>query len=94
MGYPMSWGRVCSRNGLLGDYVYPMDGSREAIAGMIAGDMRRLERDSRDENHLKEWARISGATPEQCKRLLDAFFGGAWIWTMPGASDETGESRG
>jgi hypothetical protein len=41
---------------------------------MLAGDLRRLEADSRDERHLAHYARLAGVTPEQAKAVLDAFF--------------------
>lgn len=75
MGYPMTWWRLVHRNGLEGDYsptneIYPHHhGSR-----MIAGDMRRLEEDSRDEHHLSWVADCAGITPDQAKIVLDWFF--------------------
>lgn len=43
---------------------------------LIAGDLRRLEHDQRDEAHLEAYTRIAGITPEQAKAVLDAFFDG------------------
>lgn len=65
MGYPMSYGRVVNRNGLTGGY----------DAGLIQGDLRRLEDDQRDDRHLEEYAAAAGITPAQAKLVLDAFFG-------------------
>jgi hypothetical protein len=79
MGYPMTWRRLVGRNGLNGDYncvvgsVTPLGICQHP---MIAGDMRRLERDARDAEHLREHARNAGVTPEQAKAVLDAFFQG------------------
>jgi hypothetical protein len=74
MGYPMTYSRVVYRNGLLGDYVggtnHPPDGYKD----MIAGDLRRLEKDQRDEQHLAEYAKRTGLTPEQVKSVLDLLF--------------------
>jgi hypothetical protein len=87
MGYPMDYGRVVNRNGLQGDY-----GSKHATElNCIRGDLRRLEDDQRDENHLPRYARYAGITEEQAKKVLDAFFdpnlmnrtcaGRAWVDT-------------
>jgi hypothetical protein len=66
MGYPMTWQRLVGRNALCqGDY---SDG------GLIAGDMRRLERDCRDGAHLKGYAKAAGCTKKQAKAVLDRFF--------------------
>jgi hypothetical protein len=46
------------------------------IRAMIRGDMRRLEMDSRDEQHLKMYAEHAGITVEQAKKFLDKFFEG------------------
>lgn len=43
---------------------------------MIAGDLRRLEADQRDERHLAHYADQTGLTPDQVKAVLDLFFGG------------------
>ncbi len=71
MGYPMSYDRVVNRNHLNGDYEEGDFGDR-----LIAGDLRRLELDSRDEAHLLGYARAAGTTIKQAKRLLDLFFEG------------------
>jgi hypothetical protein len=75
MGYPMSYDRLVHRNHLSGDYEgtpYPDSCSPT----LVAGDMRRLEADSRDEQHLKMYAEHAGITVEQVKKVLDAFFAG------------------
>ena len=41
---------------------------------MIAGDLRRLEADSRDAQHLAALAVFAGITPAQAKIVMDAFF--------------------
>lgn len=54
----------------------PRDPHRSAYKNMAAGDMRRLESDSRDERHLARFARAAGITPEQAEAVLDLFFEG------------------
>lgn len=82
MGYPMTYARVVGRNGLHGpgySHTDPKTGTvnvsvEEYVRSMIRGDMRRLEEDQRDENHLKKYADHAGITPEQAKKVLDLFF--------------------
>jgi hypothetical protein len=84
MGYPMSYARVVGRNQLGGPgytHTDPVTGAYavgpdEVVRSMIRGDMRRLEQDSRDEQHLKMYAEHAGITVEQAKKLLDKFFEG------------------
>lgn len=64
MGYPMTYKRVLDRNGLSGDY----DDS------MVAGDLRRLERDTRDAMHLDAYAQHAHVSTPQAKAIFDAFF--------------------
>lgn len=73
MSYPMSYMRLVKRNGLEGDYgtERPRWGS---TPNLIAGDLRRLEADQRDEYHLARYAERAGITPEQVKAVLDLFF--------------------
>jgi hypothetical protein len=54
----------------------PRDPVREPHKNTVAGDMRRLEADQRDEEHLTFYAEASGITPDQAKKVLDAFFEG------------------
>lgn len=68
MGYPMTYPRVVLRNGLDGDYAESRGGT------LIAGDMRRLELDQRDERHLKQYAAVAGITDHQAYLVLTAFF--------------------
>ena len=74
MGYPMDYTRVVSRNNLHGDYVHPVDDRSESVRGMIAGDLRRLEKDQRDDRHIHAYAKVAGCTKKQAKAVLDAFF--------------------
>lgn len=85
MGYPMTYQRVISRNWLRGDYTDKAPyrdesgnvAARDTLADfrcMVAGDLRRLERNSRDPRHLDAYARKTGLTSEQVKAVLDAFF--------------------
>lgn len=76
----MSYKRVITRNGLRGDY-----GQNDTISGhidrnrdsrFIAGDLRRLERDQRDDLHLQFYSEQAGITKEQVKIVLDKFFEG------------------
>lgn len=74
MGYPMTYRRFIERNHLKGDYdtstmMLPTD------MGLVRGDLRRLEKNQRDEQHLLHYAELAGITPEQVKIVLDAFFG-------------------
>lgn len=88
MGYPMTWGRVLSRNLLTGNYTrlygwgavpltneaaYP----REVVSRlkMICGDLRRLEQDSIDGKYATEIvARRAGVDSETVIKVLTAFF--------------------
>ena len=69
MGYPMSYDRVIHRNSLLGDY--RGDGTQH---GMVAGDLRRLEKDQQDERHVAAYAKLSGVSKPRVRRLLALFF--------------------
>lgn len=73
MGYPMTYQRVVSRNGLRGDYTER--GQEPDGLGAIRGDLRRLECDQRDILHLTAYARYAGITVGQAKLVLDAFLG-------------------
>lgn len=67
MGYPMTWPRLVGRSHLQGDYdATPL--------GLIKGDMRRLEQDSRDEHYGRHIAEAAGVEPEVARRVLDVFF--------------------
>lgn len=85
----MTYQRVIRRNGLdratwpnPDDDPYvrnvPPDDDRNTLSmgGLwaLAGDLRRLEQDQRDEWHLARYAEKAGITPEQVKTVLDAFF--------------------
>jgi hypothetical protein len=54
----------------------PRDPVRPEVTNHLAGDMRRLEADQRDDRHLAEYAKRAGITPEQARAVLDAFFTG------------------
>lgn len=78
MGYPMTWKRVVNRNNLNGDYStdnlsLPLS---EKIIRMIAGDMRRLEKDNLDEWHLKAYSEACNVSVEQVRAILEMFFSG------------------
>lgn len=74
MGYPMSYGRVVSRNHLRGGY--GESPGKTCSPSMIAGDLRRLEQDQRDEFQIKDYAARVGITEAQVKAVLDIFFDG------------------
>lgn len=69
MGGSMFYYRFILRNHLEGDY------DPENSKGLIAGDLRRLERDQRDDYNLGQYAKKAGITKEQVKIVLDQFFG-------------------
>ncbi len=73
MGYPMTWQRLVSRNGLHGGYTVTSELQHHGPRH-IAGDMRRLEQDSRDALHLVKYARYAGITRDEAQAVLDAFF--------------------
>lgn len=76
MGGCMSFQRFVHRNQLIGDYGagYGKPNSGEwAPRALLAGDLRRIERDQRDERHLKRYAAAVGITPAQVKAVLDKF---------------------
>lgn len=79
MGYPMTYGRVISRNDLGGDY-RPLPGqpqlSERVNRTLVCGDLRRLEKDQRDDWHLMEYAIRTGLSPAQVLHVLDLFFEG------------------
>ena len=70
MGYPMTYPRVVGRNNLDGDY--ENDGPSWPGEAAVAGDLRRLESDQRDDTHLALYAKAAGVTPEQARLVLDA----------------------
>ena len=80
----MTYQRILGRNGLYGDYQRPpeyhsatsqrQNEMRQKV--LAAGDLRRLERDQRDENHLEKYALLAGIAIFQVKVVLDAFFEG------------------
>jgi len=65
MGYPMSWGRLIGRS--IG---------REGYAGgsTTSGDALRVEHDCQDDYHVSIYADVSGATEDQVRLVLAAFF--------------------
>jgi hypothetical protein len=78
MGYPMSYKRVIHRNDLRGGYDGDHRGRPDEVAQVltrIAGDLRRMEANTRDARHLDAYARLSGVTPDQARVIFDAFFG-------------------
>ena len=85
MGGPMRYARLVGRNQLFGpgyEAKWPVrDGEdvtpeqmAQNVRELIMGDMRRMEKDQRDEQHLKMYAEHAGITVEQAKKLLDLFF--------------------
>ncbi len=41
---------------------------------MIAGDLRRMERDQLSDQHIADWASATGIEPEQLRAFLRLFF--------------------
>lgn len=81
MGYPMSYRRVMSRNSLKGDYNTTAEecdknSHEENMLALIRGDLRRLEQNTLDKEHLKAYAKHAGCTVGQAKKILEAFFYG------------------
>jgi len=82
----MDYQRVISRNGLHGDYRLDGQGKERTgfphpcqgniSQGLVAGDLRRLERDMREPEQLTWFASATGLTPLQCKNVLDCLFNG------------------
>lgn len=52
----------------------PRDPVRAEWKNYLAGDLRRLESDQRDDRHLATYAARAGITPEQARTVLDALF--------------------
>lgn len=90
MGYPMSYQRVLLRNNLSRD-TWPNPDDDPYVRGVdaddprqvlpqgtwgLAGDLRRLEADTRDAAHLSRFAQEAGITEYQVKIVLDCFFEG------------------
>ena len=82
MGGPMRYARMVGRNGLYGPgynhttsvLLTPAEEAVRQAKSMIRGDMRRMEADQRDEQHLKMYADHAGVTVEQARAVLDLFF--------------------
>jgi hypothetical protein len=72
MGYPIHYHRVICRNRLEGDYAPAADDH----LSIIRGDLRRLETDTLDDQHVAAYAALSGATEEQVRKILGTFFYG------------------
>lgn len=78
----MRYARMVGRNGLYGpgyegttsEPMTPAEAAVRQAKSMIRGDMRRMEQDQRDEQHLKAYAEHAGITVEQAKAVLDLFF--------------------
>jgi hypothetical protein len=84
MGYPMTYGRLLALNHLAGNYTKVRMlhggelGTSEPVASwlkMIAGDMRRLESDTRDGGvECQRIATEAGVDVMTVRRVLDALF--------------------
>ena len=89
----MSYVRVIHRNYLTGDY-----GSTEvpgAIA-LIAGDLRRLEKDTQDDAHIPAYARYAGITEDQARKVFELFFNGSPLASLmlPVPGDDNDKAEG
>lgn len=71
MAYPMTYRRVVDRNSLHGNY-----DPEKGVLALIAGDLRRLEIDQRDDRQLEIYAKAASITKEQVLVVLDEFFYG------------------
>lgn len=71
MGYPMTYNRVVNRNSLEGDYEHTCETEVQEAKMRIAGDLRRMETDQRDDTQLAWYAEQTGLTVEQVKSVLD-----------------------
>lgn len=72
----MTYSRVISRNRLRGNYFWDKANPPETPSlEMLIGDLRRLETDQRDEQHLAMYAKIAAITEAQAKIVLDTFYG-------------------
>ena len=69
----MDYERFVERNHLTGDYD---SGVEQGSIGGIAGDLRRLEADQVDEEHLAQYAEYARITVPQAWLVLKAFFEG------------------
>lgn len=85
MGGPMRYCRMVGRNRLFGpgyETKWPVKDNEDVTPEqlvqnareLIKGDMRRLEKDQRDGQHLKMYAEHAGITVEQARAVLDLFF--------------------
>lgn len=74
MGGTMPYIRFIGRHGLEGGYDWQTDlnssAARKHGDRIMAGDLRRFERDMTDEAHVKAFARLSGATKAQVRVIL------------------------
>ncbi len=73
MSYPMDYQRIINRNDLGGDYS-TSNTSSAGIKPLIAGDLRRLETDQRDERHLRAYAKVTDLSVEDVRSVLNLFF--------------------
>lgn len=72
---PMNYWRVVNRNFLRGDgQSVPIQKQAFDQRPMIRDDLRKMEVDQRDEDHLAAYARRAGITKAQAKQVLDDFF--------------------
>ncbi len=75
MGFPMTYNRFIHRNRLTGDYSDGQEFPNDPKP-LLAGDLRRLEIDSRNDEIIAIYADAAVITPEQARIVLDAFFDG------------------
>jgi len=75
MGFPMTYARVIERNNLTGDYA---DDDRELSREeqqrrMIAGDLRRLERDNLTDRQIVRCEEETGVSAADVSKVLQWF---------------------
>ena len=74
MGYPMTYSRVVGRNNLGGGYKQ-LPSKLPVSPSLIAGDLRRFERDVTDDAHVRIYAEAFGCSPDQARRGLRRLLG-------------------
>ena len=74
MGYPMTYDRFIHRNLLQGSYGDKL--IENTSRDIIAGDLRRLEKDTLDQNHVPMYAAFTEISEDQVRKIFEAFFHG------------------
>jgi hypothetical protein len=72
MGYPMTFSRLISRNGL-GNYKEGYKHDSDDFSA-LRGDLLRFVEDTQDHDHIDWFVRITGATEHQVRQVLALVF--------------------